>query len=180
MPVKSIMVADAPVDRAPSLIFVRYFDRSSRASQAEFESEVLVRSAGYLSRYSEAMYCLTTGAGKGSCVTLQRLGQLVVIAAGTDEMDEIVLADVVTCVRNVILTLVGPRGSSSAGDGDGDRGSHAVDRGALKAGHLNDHDVLNASVYGSLALAVDELIAGEGHLDSTDVESLLLRAKLKA
>lgn len=168
MPLSFVLILSRLSADNYTLMFSRYYEAGLRCNikrQSAFEAEIAASAEGYLSRNLDGLHCMT--AGKNDIrVTFQRLGQLVVFVGGTDEMDEIALADVVACVRGLILALVGLRG----GEGDSDKDQ--------KSG-LGESDLLNPSVYGNFSLAVDELVAGDGHLDSTDIESLLLRSKLK-
>ena len=182
MPIHSILLLTLS---PPSVVFARYFDRSSLQAQEAFESDLVGNAETYLSRggsggsSSEALFCVTVGAGVQ--VVFQRLGQLVLYVGGTDEMDEIVLADVVACIRGVIFSLVGQRPEGDGGsDGSGSSsGGSSSGGGGNSSSFPSDQDVLQSAVFSALSLAVDELVAGAGHLDSTDVEGLLLRAKLK-
>ena len=182
MPVHSILIWSNQTKAINTIVFAKYYNKYSRDEQEEFESTLLSNADVYLARNIESLFCFTIR--NDIHVVFQRFGQLIIFVSGCDEMDEIMLADVVNCIRNIILTLLSHRGvgdveTNKAADTSilGEKGTS--DGTSLKSGYPSEHDILNPMVYGMLTLAIDELVAGPGILDSMDVESLLLAAKMK-
>lgn len=160
------------VDYSSALVIIaRHYRHNVREKQQDFEALLLLESSPYLSLSSDAFFSMSLE--DGIHVVGQRVGELIVFACGTDELDEITLSSLVLCIRNVVHSLVKPE--SLGNDLQVAEGEKPVIAQSML---LSDREVLAPAVYGMFAVSIDEIVTG-GVFDITDSENIMKGAKLK-
>ena len=142
--------------------------------QQDFEAFLLAEGSIYLRTSSDTVFSMSFICD-GIYVVGQRIGQLVVYACGTDEIDEIPLSALVSSVRGVILSLV--KHESLGSDLLEAEMPATIPLDAPTASPSN-REVLAPAVHGKLAVSIDEIVAG-GIYDVKDMDRIIKGAKLK-
>jgi hypothetical protein len=176
MPLHGIFVFSAPIWQgglSGTTIVSRQFQYNAREKQQDFEALLQAEGSNYLSVSPDAVFSMTLK--DGIYVVGQRVGQLVVYACGTDEVDEIPLSALVSCVRGVILSLVRPE---SLGSDLLEAEIPATIPLDAPFASLSDRDVLVPAVYGVLTVSIDEIVTS-GIYDVKDMDRIIKGAKLK-
>lgn len=174
MPLHGIYIFSAPIWQVglsgASTIVSRQCHYNAREKQQEFEALLLAEGSIYLRTSSDTVFSMTLN--DGIYVVGQRVGHLVVYACGTDEVDEIPLSALVSCVRGVILSLV--RHESLGIDVLEAEMPATIPLDAPFASP-SDREILAPAVYGKLAVSIEEIVAGGIY----DVGRIIKGAKLK-
>lgn len=85
-------------------------------------------------------------------IVITHIGELFIVACGTNDIDEIILSDVVDCLRGILLRLLDDR--------------------------VTETVLMQGEILGKIALVLDE-IAPQGLIETTDVEFAMKLAKAK-
>jgi len=177
MPLHGIYVFSAPIWQGElsgaTMIVSRQCQYNAPEKQQDFEAFLLAEGSIYLRTSSDTVFSMSFN--DGIYVVGQRIGQLVVYACGTDEIDEIPLSALVSSVRGVILSLV--KHESLGIDLLEAEMPATIPLDASSASPSN-REVLAPAVHGKLAVSIDEIVAG-GIYDVKDMDRIIKGAKLK-
>ena len=151
MPVHSLLVATA----AGNILFAKYFDfriREDNNGRLLFEQALLKETFFYWESLVSSNNPRSVVIFDCIYVVFKRLGDVLVFACGTDEIDETVLFDVLTTVGNILLDIVD--------------------------GKIVESSFLLPESYGKFLVAIDEMMP-QGIIESFDAQLIGKLSKLK-
>jgi hypothetical protein len=145
MPLFSLLV----INSAGSILLSRYFDQGVETSAlVSFERKLLRNLMFCDSNMSRKQYFVVDGRYVG----LQRFGGLIMIMAGTEDTDEILLAMYLDVVRDIAKE---------------------------ELGNHSERSLLDSEKYGKLIMALEEFCP-HGEIASTEADAVSRLAKMKA
>jgi len=145
MPVESLIV----INMAGNILHSSYFSSTADAAR-KYEQSLFKETSKIWNK--QIMLGKQTIAFADVSVVFQRLGELIIFVSGSDEADEIILAELHETILKVLNELLN--------------------------GVITEKELLNVENYGKFLVCLDEILS-RGVIENMDAESVLKLSKLR-